>query len=180
MGARSRTLTRVILGTITCLALALGWSGTALAHGELKSGTPKEGAVLKKAPKHAYLNFSEAPSPDSVLKVIDGCGNNVVEKLERFDITLHAELGAGQPGTWEMSFDVISDEDGHETQGSYEFTVEGKKDCSKDTASNGDGSASESTGLDVVDDSSFPVVPVAIGAMVLIGGAIAVRAKSSN
>jgi methionine-rich copper-binding protein CopC len=158
--------------------------GVAQAHGELESGTPKEGAVLKKVPKHAYLNFSEAPSPDSVMKVFDGCNQNVVKKLERFDITLHAELRAGQPGTWKLVYDVISDEDGHETSGSYNFKVKGAKDCSADTEDPDDTAApgTQAAG-DLTDDEGgggFPVVPVAIGAIVLIAGAALIRAKTSN
>ncbi|MEA2460347.1 MAG: copper transport protein [Actinomycetota bacterium] len=180
MGSRSKRSKRVLALTLLSGALAVGPSTIAAAHGELESGTPKEGAVLQKVPKHAYLNFSEAPSDDSVLKVTDGCGRDVVKKLERFDITLHAELTPGQPGTWKMSYDVISDEDGHETEGSYNFKVQGTKDCSQDTASGGtDGTQASGSPLPG-EDSSFPVVPVAIGALVLIGGAVAVRTKSSN
>lgn len=177
MKTRSRVRLFVVL-VLSFLFPVASLTGVAHAHGELESGRPKENATLKKAPKHAYLNFSEVPSADSVLKVFDGCGKNAVSKLEKFDITLHAELRAGQPGTWEIRYDVISDEDGHETSGSYNFEVKGNKDCSKDTAGPEDDPGVFAFTKD--DGSGFPIVPVTIGAAVLIAGAVLIRAKTSG
>jgi methionine-rich copper-binding protein CopC len=175
-----RPVRRVLLATLI-LAFSLSTLvGIATAHGDLRTGEPEEGSTLKKPPKHAYLNFSETPSNDSKLEVFDGCGEEVVNKLERFDITLHATLSAGQPGTWKVTYDVISAEDGHETKGSYNFTVTGEKDCSDASAGSGSDSGEGNFDLALSEDSSFPIVPVVIGALVLIGGALLVRVKSSR
>ena len=165
---------------VACVVLALG--GIASAHGDLRGGEPKEGARLAKPPRHAYLNFTETPSNNSKLEVFDGCGDRVVTNLERFDLTLHANLARGEPGEWRVRYDVISSEDGHETKGSYTFTVRGTKDCSAPPSGNDDDEAQTAPGSEILvnDDSGFPVVPVVMGALVLIGGAFAVRVMSSR
>jgi methionine-rich copper-binding protein CopC len=176
-----RRISRAFFSLLLCALCALFlFAGAALAHGDLEDKEPKEGARLKKPPKHAYLTFTETPTNDSSLKVVDGCDENVVTKLEKFDVTLHAELGRGQPGEWTVRYDVVSNEDGHETKGSYTFTVKGSPDCDgSDTAGQGDPDGEVAPSLPS-DDSGFPIVPVAMGAVVLIGGAILIRVQSSR
>ena len=163
-----------IVSSAVILALLMT-AGAAFAHSELKKGEPEEGVRLENPPRHAYLTFTEAPAADSAFQVLDGCGRNVVTKLERFDVTLHAKLRVGQPGAWQVRYDVISDEDGHESKESYAFTVKGKKDCSADEGPGGDAS-----GTLPGEESDFPIVPIAIGTLVIIAGAIAIRIKSSG
>jgi methionine-rich copper-binding protein CopC len=168
---------------LLCILFGLVFAGAALAHGDLEDMEPKEGARLNKPPKHAYLTFTETPTNDSGLKVVDGCDENVVKKLEKFDATLHALLNAGQPGEWTVRYDTISDEDGHEVKGSYTFSVKGTPDCTgSDTVSPGDPDDPDDEAAPTLpeDDSSFPVVAVAMGAAVLIGGAILIRIQSSR
>jgi methionine-rich copper-binding protein CopC len=176
MKVRRSLLRGGLLFVISSVFVLQSLPGVAQAHSELEKARPKAGSSLQSPPGHAYLDFSEAPSGDSVLEVFDGCGTNVVKKLEQFDITLHVLLRKGQPGDWRVKYDVISDKDGHESRGGYRFTVAGKKDCSH-AAGRGGGTLAGDTSN---GGSGFPWVPVAIGAIVLLGGTLVVRARTGG
>ena len=166
--------------------LALVAPGPALAHGELLSTKPEKNSTVAKPPGHLIIEFTEAPTKQSLVKVRDGCGDEVVDQLAFEDRKAHVFLTKAQPGKWKVSYDVVSAVDGHPSKGSYALTVEGKADCSspkgdpKDDSGNGGtgpgpGAAGDPEGS---DESSFPVVPVVIGTLALVAVALIVRRLS--
>ena len=159
--------------------------GSAHGHGELQGTIPEPGSKLQKAPAHLVINFTEPPTKQSIVTVDDGCREDVVEEVDFQDRTAHVYLRKAQPGRWKVSYEVISSIDGHRTDGSYALTVAGKADCSKDKdEGKGDGGgpgpqAGGDTGGDTEDDeSSFPIVPVALGTGGLVALALVVRRLS--
>jgi hypothetical protein len=70
----------------------------------------------------------------------------------------------------------ISADDGHVEHGNYAFTVSGKTDCSND---NGSGGGPAASGGDS-GGSSFPIIPVVIGVLVLLGLALFVRSRTAR
>lgn len=185
----SRSLSALLAA---CLAggLLLALAAPAGAHGELEAAKPGPNDHLKAPPSNLTMTFTEEPSNDSVIKVSDGCHSSVVERLVVDGNDFVAQLAKGQPGTWQASFRVISAEDGHLTKGNYTFEVAGEKDCSKggDGKGNGDGAtdgpddgpsvAAPGDGDD--DGGDFPVVPVVIAAVVLVGAGIVLRRASAR
>lgn len=176
----NRCLT-VLLSLILGTAALVGLSPPTSAHSELEAASPKPNSHLKAAPSEVRMTFSETPSPDSVIKVTDGCGDTVVQDLSVDAGDLVASIAGGEPGKWHARFHAISAEDGHLTDGAYAFDVAGEKDCSKGGDSNDNGSTdggSNAAGGD--GGSSFPVVPVVIGAIVLVGVGLVVRRASAG
>jgi copper resistance protein C len=179
----------ISLLAIVASVCAVGLAPPAGAHGELEDAKPAPNSHLKAPPSDVTMTFSEEPSSDSVIRVSDGCKNDVVERLVVDGNDFVASLATGQPGKWQASFRVISAEDGHLTKGNYSFDVAGKKDCSKDGDGNGNGKGDETTddgtpkatGPNGSDDGSdFPVVPVVIAAVVLVIVGIVVRRMSAG
>ncbi len=166
-------------------ALALAASaGPAAAHGELQGSDPEPDATVRRAPRSVAITFTEAPTAQAVLEVRDGCKRNVGQGVEIADATATVRVATGQPGRWRVSYRVISAVDGHETRGSYGFTVAGERDCTPDAATSppDDGEPDdEATGAAPPDDedsdsgSSAPVVPIALGAVAVVVLALIVR-----
>ncbi|MDQ4142793.1 MAG: copper resistance protein CopC [Actinomycetota bacterium] len=180
---RSRATTIVLLFV---LAMALT-PVTALAHGDLQSTIPEAGSKSKKPLDHIIINFTEPPTNNSVVRVKDGCDRQIVEELDFEDKAAHVYLSKGQPGKWRVSYDVVSAVDGHKSDGSYSLTVAGKADCSQKSNGNGGRAdpADEATGPGPQagggggeDESSFPVVPVALGSVGVIALALLARRLS--
>lgn len=165
----------VLVLVLVCLLLALG---TAWGHGEVVSRTPPAGKVLRKAPRHVYVTFTEAPSREARMRVVDGCGNNVVKRLERIETTLHVDVAkGGAPGRWRVTYDIISDEDGHKTEGGYSFRVRGDAGgCQEGNGSGPSDAAHYGGGASLPpEDSGFPLIPVVAGGVALVGLALVAR-----
>ena len=156
-----------------------------LAHGDLAATVPPKGSTLKKPVNHLAITFSQAPTKDAVIKVVDGCDRNVVQRVDLQDRIAHVYLDNPQPGDWRVDYNIVSSVDGHPSKDGYGLTVKGKADCSKAKPDKGDkgsgengGSGPDASGDGPVpedDGSSFPVVPVAIGTVAVVGLAFAVR-----
>lgn len=180
--ARPRSL-RTVWAT-SALVLALPVSPAA-AHGDLQGTFPEKGSKLNRPPVHLIINFTEPPSKQSVVSVEDGCSDEVVDEVEFQGNAGHVYLSGGEAGKWKVSYEVVSAVDGHKTDGSYSLTVTGKPDCSPDKG--GDGGDKEKTGPgpqvgadddpggSLGDESSFPVVPVALGSAGLVALALVAR-----
>ncbi len=156
------------------------------AHGDLEGTIPKPGSKLEKPPDHLIINFTEAPTKQSVVTVRDGCRNDVVEDVAFEDRTAHVFLDAAEPGRWNIEYEVISSSDGHKTDGSYELQVKGKRVCAVRTPPGGTGEGKgrgpEARG-DIDEDEgddegSFPVVPVALGTGGVVALALVIRRLS--
>lgn len=166
------------------LVVALGQT-TALAHGDLGDTIPEADDELGKPPSHLIINFTEPPTKNSVIVVKDGCGDEITDSVSFSDGTAHVFTDKGEPGDWEVSYEVVSAQDGHKTDGSYGFKILGKKDCSTEEkpspGGNGGGSGQGPQandgggGTGGGDDSSFPVVPVVLGGAGVIALALVAR-----
>lgn len=171
--------------------------GTAWGHAELVTADPQAGKQMKRAPDHLALGFTETPVEDaSRVEVVDGCGETLaLEDFYRTERTLHVFIGQlGHPGTWKVTYDVLSAEDGHAYGGKYSFKVQGTKDCSvpagtgaeapeddaepKDVPIEPDAAAFGDRGGD--DGSSLPVLPAAVAALAIIGVAIIARGAAKG
>jgi len=187
-------LSAVFAGAILCLNMGVAW-----AHGDIVKTDPKKNAQIA-MPRVVSVTLSEAPVPQSKLAVTDGCGRDVTEEVAVRDDTLQASIGDAQPGKWKAAFQAVSAVDGHPTENNWSFTVEGTADCDGDTeevvptddpspvptdtaddeTSNAAGDDSATTNTSDSEESSFPVVPVALGGVALVAVAAFVRAKSSS
>lgn len=173
-------------------ALMLVVPSSALAHGELVTTKPADGSTNKKAPDHVRINLTETPSDKASVKVTDGCNTDVVDEVYTTGKTLHVLLDKGRPGNWVVDYKVISKEDGHKTASAFTFAVKGKVDCSapaepdpdEKNPSDPDDTVAEDIGPDAsapsADETSLPIIPIAIGFAVLLGLAFVVRTVSSK
>ncbi|MGH2753332.1 MAG: copper resistance CopC family protein [Actinomycetota bacterium] len=148
----------------------------ALAHAERQSSEPAAGRTLAEPPRHLYINFSEPPTGDSVITVVDGCGNDVVDDFDVTDRTIHATLLAGQPGRYKVATKVVSGLDGHPTRDGWSFEVEGARDCSAPPpqAEAGDEEPPEEDG----GGGGSTMLLAAAGVAALIGIAATIRLRS--
>lgn len=172
------------------LAAVVLAAAPAYSHGDVGSTIPEAGSTLKGPPDHLIINFTEPPAKPSVVVVHDGCNDNIIDEVEFEDRVAHVYLTDGQPGTWKVSYQVVSAADGHRTKGSYALKVQGKADCSDKPENgggggNGNDAGDEGTaagprgggGTDA-DESPFPMVPVALGSAAVIVLALVARRLS--
>lgn len=175
---------KTFLKTVIPAALLILSTTPALAHGDLAATVPPKGSTLPKPVGHIAITFSQAPTKDAVVKVVDGCDRNVVKRVDLQDRVAHVYLSDPQPGKWQVSYNIISSVDGHPSRNGYNLTVKGKPDCSDpkpNDGKNGAGDGPNAAGPDPEpedDGSSFPVVPVALGTVAVLGLAFAVRRAS--
>ncbi len=175
---------KVPVGLFVAVALSLA-PAAARAHGDLSATVPEKGSTLRKPIKHLAITFTQAPTTDAVIRVTDGCRRNVVDRVDLEDRVAHVYLRAPQPGKWSVSYRVVSSVDGHESHDRYALTVKGKADCSSEGGDAGDGgndsgpdAAGDEGPVTEDDGSSFPVVPVALGTVAVLGLAFVVRRTS--
>jgi methionine-rich copper-binding protein CopC len=146
----------------------------AAAHGQLAGSDPEEGAVLDATPPEVTIDLTETPTDAKDFEVLDGCGRNVINRARVVEKSLVASIQESQPGAWLVRWRIVSDEDGHVTDGSLSFRVTGEPDCSAGTKPE----AQKPT----VDDSSSVspalILGIVVGTLLLIGLAVLVRRKS--
>lgn len=138
---RRRALT--LLGTTltTLFLLLIGGAGPASAHAALRSTDPADGSVVKTAPEHITLTFSESVALlDDSFRVYDP-GNHRVRTSEvrhgpggseTARITLKGKL---RTGTFTVAWRVVS-ADSHPVSGAFTFSV-GKPSPTTATATTG-------------------------------------------
>ncbi|MFJ9588886.1 copper resistance CopC/CopD family protein [Streptomyces acidicola] len=117
----------MLLGTVLVLFL-LGGAGTASAHAAFRDSDPKDGVVLKSAPRQVTLSFTESVSLlDDSIRVLDP-ENRAVETGEPSRVgkrsdTVRATLPAGlDDGTYTVAWRVVS-ADSHPVSGALLFSV---------------------------------------------------------
>ena len=178
---------RKTLVGIAAFLLMFAFAAPATAHGEKVTTDPPEGAGVKTVPARVSVTLSEAPIPQAKLQLTDGCGRAVARSVAVRGADIVASVSNAQPGRWKASFRAISSVDGHESEGSWTFRVAGDKDCSQEETSGdeapGDNDEIEAGGdtapLTRSTESGFPVVPVAIGAAILLLAAFLVRRSTA-
>ena len=164
-----RCTVRAVLSIATLIFLAS--SAPAFGHAALTKATPKNGAKLDAVPATVEIDYAEPPTTDSVFTVTDGCGRDVARDVEILNQRITAAVDSGQPGDWKVEWSVVSAVDGHLTKDDVSFTVEGEADC--------DRAAAEDTPRDEGSGSSFPVVPVVVVTLLIVGVALVVRLRSN-
>ena len=164
----SRCITRVVL----CIAASfIVLCAPAYGHSALTKATPKNGASLGTVPTTVEISYSEPPTTDIRFAVTDGCERDVARNVEVLNQTVTADVGSGQPGDWTVEWAVISAVDGHLTRDGVAFTVEGEVDCEQ--------AAADETPTEEESGSTFPIVPVAVATLLILGVAAVVRLRSS-
>lgn len=125
---RRRVQGLVLLGTVLVLLL-FGGAGPASAHAALRSSDPADGTVLKSAPRHITLTFTES------VGLLDDSFRVLSPKNERVD-TGEAEHAPGRTdtarvalpasglgeGTFTVAWRVVS-EDSHPVSGAFTFSI---------------------------------------------------------
>ena len=168
------------------LALALGavWAGPAWAHGDIQSASPEEGSKVRRPPGEVALVLAEPPAAGSSLLVTDGCKEKVSGEPVADGDNYSVAIEGGRPGRWTVKLRSISSVDGHVIKAGYSFTVGGKRDCSAEPTPDGEETEDTSSRPPIAnpdeEGSSFPVVPFALGTVVLVGIAVALRRPGSK
>jgi methionine-rich copper-binding protein CopC len=190
---------RRMLTALFAFGLVASWAAPAGAHGILQSAEPAPDSTAKHVPHEIVTELTEAPVQDGRFVVKDGCDRTVNDGFEVDGETITAAVADAQPGPWTVRFDFISKVDGHRYAQSYSFKVAGKKDCKADELAGGDSddAADDDAGTATADDDhsdggdhaggptdagepasdegSFPIVPVALGSVALVGVALLAR-----
>jgi copper transport protein len=118
--ARRSLFLAVLVSALAGLAPRAG------AHAELVRSDPADGAALARAPSELRLHFSEAISPRfRVVRLIDGRGRPVAGARVRSagDDRLVVSLPRLHRGAYEVTWEVLADDDGHITGGTTVFGV---------------------------------------------------------
>ena len=151
----------------------------AYGHAARATTDPEVGARIDEVPATVTVSYTEPPAGNPVFRVLDGCGNDVVEDLKVQDMTIDATLADGQPGSWKVEWRVISGVDGHDTRDAYSFKVAGQKDCSEPGPTITDGTGPNAGDEDEGGSSAGFLIPIAIGGVVLAGLALFLRGRSN-
>ena len=115
---------RLAAALIVVLTMAVAMAVPAVAHDELVSTTPANGAVLKGPPTALVLNFAEPPLAGTSEVVATDHSGNVVKlgkpSVDGSTITV-AWPESSPAGTYEAAWRVVSD-DGHPVNGKWTFS----------------------------------------------------------
>ena len=162
-----------LLGSTAALLAVLAPS--AFAHAERTESRPAPRSESDSVPTEISISFTEPPTSDSRVSVLDGCGDEVVGDVESAGTEMTISLTGGQPGRWKVETTVISGLDGHPKSDSWGFRVAGQADCSEDPAPAPTDDAGASGPENEADEGGgFPVL-VLVGGAAVIGMAVLVR-----
>lgn len=119
---------RAGLFPMLCAAAAIAAAAPAWAHAFPQSERPLVGSTVTRAPKQVAITY-DAPivAAFSKLAVLDPAGKNVTAgppAVTHKRRTLSVGLRPLGSGTYTVKWSVVA-EDGHRTEGSYNFTVAG-------------------------------------------------------
>lgn len=120
-----KAVTGVLASTLLAGALALGWQTPALAHDQLVSSDPKDGAALDEAPGQIVLTYNNPVQASFATVAVTGPGGtNIAEgKPQVVDNTVTQALKSEAPtGTYEVSWRVVSS-DGHPIDGTFTYSI---------------------------------------------------------
>ncbi|MBT2674486.1 copper resistance protein CopC/CopD [Streptomyces sp. ISL-14] len=130
----------MLLGTLLVLLL-LGGTGPASAHAALRATDPEDGTLLKSAPRHLTLTFTESVGLlDDSFRVLDPDGRRLRTGEPQHAqgggdtarVTLPAKLAQG---TYTVAWRVVS-ADSHPVSGAFTFSV-GKRSLTTATVDTG-------------------------------------------
>jgi methionine-rich copper-binding protein CopC len=168
----SRCTARAAISIATSFVILGVLGAPAFGHAALTSSTPKAGAKLDAVPETVEVSYAEPPTTDAKFTVTDGCGNDVARNVNVLNQSITAEVSSGQPGDWAVEWSVVSAVDGHLTKDGIDFTVSGRADCDQAAEPGVDEGEGDSS-------TSFPVLPIAVGTVLIIGVALVLRSRSN-
>jgi len=108
------------------LTASLMWSAPSFSHAMLRSSIPAANARLARSPPALTLNFSEEAQL-AVLKLTSS-GTAIPVTLDhnaKASSAIVVTLPALKPGTYDVQWSAIAQDDGHVTKGTFSFTVLG-------------------------------------------------------
>lgn len=159
-----------------CAFLMLFWMApSAFAHAERTESSPAPRSQQNEVPAEISISFTEPPTADSQVSVLDGCGNDVATDVSSAGTDMTITLGDAQPGQWTVETSVISGLDGHRTDDSWRFQVKGEADCSAAAPEPEVGPEEESDS----GGGGFPIL-IVIGGAAVIGLAVLARVLTSK
>ena len=155
---------RPALSLVLAAALALlasVWSaGSASAHSQLLSSTPKDGATLQQAPSTVVLTFDENVLDDfTTVLVTDMSARSVTTGEATVDgRVVTQQLGQLPPGQYRIAYRVVS-ADSHPISGTSRFTVAGPTATPTPEATVGPATPSPDTASPSATSSSSAATP---------------------
>lgn len=194
MSSISRPLATLVATLVVGTAPVALVAAPASAHTDFVGSDPKDGATLREVPREVVLEFSDDMDPELssiAVRVEDGRNTPLQVTGGAKPTVLVAQVpdamqpAAGGATRWTVTFRVVSS-DGHPVAGTTGFVVRTATTPStpsdEDTPSasdpsptaNPDGQATGQAAADPADERGvWPLVAVGIGALVLLGGAVA-------
>jgi methionine-rich copper-binding protein CopC len=167
-----------VLGLVATVVL-LATPSPALAHAELESSDPVDGATLTALPETVSITLNEDVGSGAVLRVLDSSGT----RLDDGDVTtagrrvlVGVRPGQSGPGAYRVVYRVVS-ADGHAVSGQLSFSVVGDGASPQPSTSPAAGSASgqdDVTFTPVEDDPSQKWAPLWVIGFLVISSALLV------
>ena len=120
---------RLSIAGLIALILSMSLFGIALAHADLESSNPEDGATLTAIPETITLVFSEELNEQSGFTVVDTSGATVGEgKLDLNDLNRKTVSGAmatdAPSGTYTVNWVAVSAADDNREEGNISFTID--------------------------------------------------------
>lgn len=114
------------LGVVASLALLIATPITALAHSDLASSSPKDGAEVTKPPSQIVLTFAEEVLPQGSGIVVNGPDGNRYDEPDTLDVggteaSIDLKTSTAD-GRYDVTYRIVS-ADGHVVAGSTTYTV---------------------------------------------------------
>jgi methionine-rich copper-binding protein CopC len=137
----------IVLGLVGVAMLVL--APPAFGHAAYKESSPADESTVSSPPSEVWAEFTEPVTDESFLLVFDPCGRQVDNgdsAPSGFRVTV--TMSGGAAGKYRVEFHVISELDGHHTNGDFTFTSTGGEACPGTEAPEEEsaGGASESKG----------------------------------
>ena len=174
-------LKRLVVGLLV-LGVHAAMASPATAHGEIVRARPAADTQVRRPPRGVRLVLAEAPAARSGLRVVDGCGDIVSGDPQRSGKSFSVALDGGGSGRWRVRLRSVSAVDGHVVSDGFTFRVAGKRDCPAGRDGAGDQAQVDTSSRPPIENedrgSRFPIVPLALGAAVVVGVAVALRGGS--
>ncbi|WP_131105833.1 copper resistance CopC family protein [Ornithinimicrobium sufpigmenti] len=148
-----RLLKSIVVGLLAALVVLLP-GGVALAHDELLSTDPEDGATVQEAPEELVLTFSgQIAQVGAQLQITDADGTDVADGdpvVEGTDLVQAlSDVGSGD---YEVIWRVTSS-DGHPISGTFGFTVEAAEETEEPAEGTTDPATDEAT-EDATDETT--------------------------
>ncbi|MBB3038034.1 copper resistance CopC family protein [Hoyosella altamirensis] len=181
-----RFVTLCAAGFVGALMM-LGFAAPASGHAVLVASNPEAGLEVEALPDRVSAQFNE-PLQESfaAITLTDAEGNQWSDDdIEVSGDTVSVGVaGAGAAGTYTIAYRVIS-ADSHPVSGTVEFTLttDGSGEpVTPATETAGEGSAPAPADPDATaeETTSLPAWPFVLGAVIVLGGGIALILKSSS